>query len=65
MIVKQKRKPRGMGHDPIIAGRAPATVIELVKAMAAARRVGVSTIIREALVSYVGGDGDEGRDRAA
>jgi hypothetical protein len=58
-----KRKPNGAGVDPLIAGRAPASLIEAVKAKANARNVAVSVIFREALAQYV--ENDEGRERAA
>jgi hypothetical protein len=60
---KWKHPPRGGVYDPLIAGRAPAPLIEAVKAKARARNVPYSVIIREALAQYVGND--EGRERAA
>lgn len=57
------RKRRLKGFDPLTACRAPAPVLDLVRAKAAERNVSVSAIIREALVRYVGND--DSRDRAA
>jgi predicted DNA binding CopG/RHH family protein len=56
---KWKRKPNGAGVDQLIAGRAPASLIEAVKAKANARNVAYSVIVREALERYV--SDDEGR----
>jgi hypothetical protein len=55
----RKRKPYGQGRDPLAAGRVPATVFELIQAKAAARKIAISAIVREALAQYVE------RDRAA
>jgi hypothetical protein len=56
---KWKHPPKAGVYDPLIAGRAPASLIEAVKAKANARNVAVSVIIREALDQYVGNS--EGR----
>jgi ribbon-helix-helix CopG family protein len=60
---KWKRRPNNTGFDPIISGRAPAPLIEAVKAKANERNVAVSVIFREALAQYVGKN--ERRERAA
>ena len=49
------------GRDPLLFARAPAPLIELIRAKASERKVAVSVVIREALAQYVG----EVRDRAA
>jgi hypothetical protein len=49
-----RKKKAGEGRDPILAARAPAPLIALVHAKAAERKVGVSVIVREALVRHVG-----------
>jgi Ribbon-helix-helix protein, copG family len=58
-----KRKPNGAGADPLITSRAPASLIEAIKAKANARNVTVGVIMREALAEYVGNG--EGRERVA
>jgi hypothetical protein len=57
------RKRRLKGFDPLIASRAPAPIVEMVKANAKARKVSVSAVLREALESYF--SNDEGREHAA
>jgi hypothetical protein len=50
---KWKRRPNGAGFDPLISGRAPAPIVEMIVAKAKARKVPVSAILREALENYV------------
>jgi hypothetical protein len=57
------RKRRLKGFDPLIAGRAPAPIVERIRAKAKARKVSVSAVLREALDSYLRNNDD--RNRAA
>jgi Ribbon-helix-helix protein, copG family len=58
--IKRLRKKQGEGRDPLLHTRAPAPLVALVQAKAAARKVAISAIVREALAQYVGEE-----DRAA
>lgn len=49
-------RKRPGGYDPILNTRAPAPLIDLVRAKAAERRVSVSALIREALVKHLGSE---------
>ena len=52
----QRRKRPGDYGDPLLNTRAPASLIELVRAKAAERKVSVSALIREALARHVGSE---------
>lgn len=56
MAADDPRERRGCKRDPILNTRAPAPLIELVRAKARARKVTVSEIIREALARHVGSE---------
>jgi hypothetical protein len=58
-----RKRPNGSGRDPILGVRAPPQLIELIRARAAERKVGVSALIRETLRQSV--ENGEGRDSAA
>jgi predicted DNA binding CopG/RHH family protein len=52
----KEKWPRKRGHDPVFNARAPTSLIDAVKAKAAARNVAYSVIVREALSRYVEGE---------
>jgi hypothetical protein len=60
---KRRRLKPLKAYAPLISGRAPASIVEMVKAKATARKVSVGVILREALESYL--MNDEGRNHAA
>jgi len=51
-----RKRPNGSGRDPLLNARAPAPLIELVRAKAAERKLSVSALVREALARHVGSE---------
>ena len=50
------RRPDGTPAYPVFNARVPPSLIDLVKAAAASRKVAYSVVVREALQQYVGED---------